>query len=68
MYTGDLSLDLLLRILVASAERRNFTNRGLGRLFLGLNLPSQKESLMACRSIEASISDSDVANLSRSCF
>ena len=68
MYTGDLSLDLLLRILVASADRRNFTNRGLGRLFPGLNLPSQKESLMACRSIEVSISDSNVANFSRSCF
>ena len=65
MYTGDLSLDLLLRILVASADRRNFTN---SHLFPGLNLPSRKESLMACRSIEVSISDSNVANFSRSCF
>ena len=47
MYTGDLSLVLLHKILAASADLRNFTSRGLGLSFLGLNLPRRKESLMA---------------------
>lgn len=66
MNIGGLRSFLLDRIDETSADLRNLTINGLGRVLLGLNLPSRKQSLMALDSKVESIGATAANNFSMS--
>ena len=66
--SDDVILDLFYKRVLASAEQRNLTNRGLGQELFGSFFPKRKKSLMAEESILLSISEKYDRRLSRSLF